>query len=228
MIVSTYQPYFAPFPGFFAKAIRSAILVLMDDVQFPRGTTWLTRNRLKNDQGTLWMTIPVWKKGLGFQRISGVRICHEGRWARKHLASLKAAYANAPYFEDHINFLETIFSEYFEKLIDLNLEIIRYLMNQLGIAARIRLLSELDIQAKEPALSIEICKKLGSSRFLAQISAKKYLDEKGFREAGIELIMFNPHPAVYPQLWGPFIPNLSALDLLFNCGPKALDILRKV
>jgi len=98
MIISAYQPYFAPFSGFFAKALRSDLLVIMDRVQFPRGTTWLTRNRFKNDQGTLWMTIPVWKKGLGLQKIDEVRICHEGRWARKHLVSLKSAYANAPFF----------------------------------------------------------------------------------------------------------------------------------
>jgi hypothetical protein len=29
---------------------------------------------------------------------------------------------------------------------------------------------------------------------------------------------------VYPQLWGDFIPDLSAFDLLFNCGPKAREI----
>ena len=45
MIVSVNQPYFAPFPGFFRKAALSDILVLLDNVQFPRGTTWMTRNR---------------------------------------------------------------------------------------------------------------------------------------------------------------------------------------
>jgi len=70
MILSTSQPYFSPFPGFFLKAFLSDIFVVLDEVQFPRGTTWLTKNRFKNDQGTLWMTVPVWKKGLGLQKIS--------------------------------------------------------------------------------------------------------------------------------------------------------------
>ena len=226
MIVSAYQPYFAPYPGFFSKALHSDILVLMDAVQFPQGTTWLTRNRFKNDQGTLWMTIPVWKKGLGLQRIDEIRICHQGRWARKHLASLKTAYAKAPFFESHLVFLEELFTDNLEKLIDLNLKIIRHLMKHLQISARIVLLSELEIQAKEPRLSVEVCKKLGASEFLAQSSAKKYLDQEAFRKAGIGLQFFYPRPPVYPQLWGPFIPNLSAFDILFNCGPKGYDILK--
>lgn len=227
MIISAYQPFFAPFPGFFAKALRSDMLVIMDAVQFPLGATWLTRNRFKNSQGTLWMSIPVWKKGLGLQRINEVKICHERPWAKKHLGSLETAYANAPFFEDHLSFLETLFSERFEKLIDLNLNIIQYLKKHLGISARVTLLSDLGIEAKEPQLSVEIAKKLGASHFLAQNSAKKHLDERAFRKAGIELTFFNPRPSVYPQLWGPFIPNLSTFDLIFNCGPKASDILER-
>ncbi len=69
MIVSAYQPFFAPFSAFFSKAMHSDIFVLMDEVSFPLGTTWLTRNRLKNDQEALWMTVPVRKKGLGLQKL---------------------------------------------------------------------------------------------------------------------------------------------------------------
>ena len=227
MIVSAYQPYFAPFTGFFSKAIRSDILVLMDAVQFPRGTTWLTRNRFKNDQGTLWLTVPVWKKGLGFQKITEVKICHEGRWAKKILAGLKTAYARAPFFENHLEFLEAVFLGRFEKLIDLNVALIRHVIKHLQIPVKVVLLSELGIEAAEPSLSLEICKKLGASCFLAQSSAGKYLDAAIFQAAGIQLRFFRPRPPIYPQLWGTFIPNLSVFDLLFNCGPAAKKVLRK-
>ncbi len=227
MIVSAYQPYFAPFCGFFSKALRSDILVLMDAVQFPRGTTWLTRNRFKNDQGALWITIPVWKKGLGLQKINEVKICHEGRWSKKFPASLRTAYVNAPFFENHLNFLKEVFSEKFERLIQMNVAIIRYIMAHLQIPAKVLLQSELGIEAKEPRLSVEVCKALGASHFLAQSGARKYLDEKTFQKANIQLMFFNPRSPVYPQLWGPFIPNLSIFDLIFNCGPAASSVLKK-
>jgi len=227
MIVSAYQPYFFPFPSFFAKALGSDCFVLLDTVQFPRGTTWLTRNRLKNDNGTLWMTIPVWKKGLGLQKINQVKICHQGRWAKKHMASLKTAYARSPFFEEHLAFLEEVFSTGYERLVDMNLKIILHIMRHLSIGTRVLLLSDLDIDAREPDLSVEICKKLGATSFLAQSSIKKHLREKSFKEHGINLVFFSTVPLIYPQLWGDFIPNLSAFDLLFNCGPRSSAILSR-
>jgi len=173
------------------------------------------------------MTIPVWKKGLGLQQIREVKICREGRWTRKHLESFKTAYAKAPFFEDHLPFLEELFGEPYENLVDLNRTIIEYLMVHLGITARILFLSDLAIDSKEPQLSVEVCKRVGGSTFLAQASAKKYLNAEPFQKEGIALEFFSARPLVYPQLWGEFAFNLSALDLLFMCGPKAGAILHR-
>jgi hypothetical protein len=225
MIISANQPYFCPFPGLFHKAYLSDVLVILDAVQFPQGTTWLSRNRFKNAQGPLWMTIPVWKRGLGLQNINQVRICYEGRWQRKHLESLKSAYGNAPYFENHLSFIEEMFSSLFEKLVDLNLAIIGHLMNCIQIKTRLVLLSELGVKGRGTQLLIEICKALNASSFLAQSQTKKYLDADLFQKDGTELRYFRYSAPIYPQLWGDFLANLSTFDLVFNCGPKAHDIL---
>ena len=225
MILSANQPYFAPFPGFFYKAYRSDIFVLLDDVQFPHGTTWISRNRFKGHQGALWLTVPVRKKGLGLQKICQVRICHEGRWAKKHLESLKTAYKKAPYLTEHLEFLNEMFSEKNETLIDLNLAVIRYLMKSLDIQTQTVLLSELHAPSTGSRRLVDLCKELGAGQFLAQASAKKYIDERLFEHAGVELKFFTPPIPIYPQLWGDFLANLSVLDLVLNCGPKAREIL---
>lgn len=225
MILSIERPYFAPFPGFFYKAHLSDVLVILDSVQFPRRTTWISRNRFKNNLGTLWMTVPVWKKGLGLQKISDVRICYDFRWRRKHLESLKVAYANAPYFEEHLPFWEELFSSMPERLIGLNMKIIRYLLGVLQIHTNIVLLSELGIQATGELLLLEICRRMGSFHFMAPYSARKHFNQSLFREAGIRIEYLRVPSPVYPQLWGDFVPDLSAFDLIFNCGPRARDIL---
>lgn len=226
MVISASPPFFCPFPGFFYKALYSDVLVILDDIQFPRGTTWINRNRFKNDQGVLWLTIPVWKKGLGLQNINQVRICPEGRWQRKHLQSLKSAYGHAPYLGDHLPFLEEVFARPWEKLGELNLAIIRHLMGSLQIETRLVLLSELGIRAKGTQLLIGICRALEASTFLAPRQAEKYLDAALFQERGIALSFFKYQAPIYPQLWGDFLANLSTFDLIFNCGPRARDILR--
>ena len=171
------------------------------------------------------MTIPVWKKGLGLQKIDDVRICHDFHWTRKHVESLKVAYANAPYFADHLAFVEEMFSSRIEKLALLNLKIIRYLLNELQIRTEVVLLSELGVEARGELLPVEICGKAGCRRFLTQDSARKYLNLDLFMQAGIQVEHFRVPSPIYPQLWGDFIPDLSTFDLVFNCGPKARDIL---
>jgi hypothetical protein len=225
MILSANQPYFAPFPGFFYKIALSDIFVILDRVQFPRGTTWINRNRFKHDQGTLWITVPVWRKGLGLQRIDEVRICHERQWARKHLTGLKTAYARAPYVKEHVSLLEEIFSDRFERILDLDMAVIHHLMNALNIRTKVLFLSDLGVLSRGSERLVEICRRLGASRYLAQSAAKKYLDESAFHQAGIEIEYFTPPAPVYPQLWGNFIGHLSTFDLVFNCGPKSHDIL---
>jgi hypothetical protein len=141
------------------------------------------------------------------------------------LESLKNAYAKAPYVEEHISFLEALFSTKFEKLIDFNLKIIRYLMKYLQVDTKITLSSELEIRAKGDEFLIEICKRLGASKFLVQSAARKHFDADRFKKEGIRLTDVKFPSPVYPQLWGRFIPNLSALDLVLNCGYKAHDIM---
>lgn len=228
MIVAAQQPYFAPYTGFFLKAFLADVLVIMDRVQLPMKSTWITRNRFKNSEGMLWLRVPVWKKGLGLQTISDVRISDERGWRRKHIEGFKAAYSHAPFFDEHLPFLEALYSDSYERLCELNLKIIRYLFGCLGIKAQLRLLSEMGVDAKEPLLSVEIARCLGASHFLAQSSARKFLDKKAFRQSGIEPVFFTRRPVPYPQLWtGGFFRNLSVFDLIFNCGPKACEIIMK-
>ncbi len=224
MILATNQPYFAPYPGFFHKAHLADMLVVLDDVQFPQTTTWVTRNRSKNDQGTLWMTIPVLKKGLGLQEISAVKICHAGNWKTKHLRSFASAYAHAPYLADHLGLLEHVLSARFDHILDLDMEIIGYILNFLDIDTRVIMMSQLNVSGKGQQLVIDICKAVGAARYLVQSSALAYYDRHRFETAGIELVPLKIPDFIYPQMWADFIANLSILDMMFTIGDKTRDI----
>lgn len=225
MIVACYQPYFMPWPGFFAKAMRADLLVLLDNVQFPLGNSWMSRNRIKTKDGQLWISVPVLRKGRGLQQIDRVEIFNERNWGKRHCQRLAYAYHHAPYFPEHQRFFETVFQQRWTHLLQLNLSILDYLRDVLEIKTPFQLNSQLGIRARGTELLVEICRKVEADVYLSSAPGKKHLDEKMFQKAGIEVRYFKYHPPAYPQLWGPFLPNLSVVDLLFNCGPKSKEII---
>jgi hypothetical protein len=124
-----------------------------------------------------------------------------------------------------LQFAETVFSTGFDRIIDLNMAIIDHLMLNLGIDTEVRRLSELGIKTGGDHLLIELCRFFGASTYQTLAAAGKHLDAGLFENAGIELCYVKFPSWVYPQLWGDFIPDLSAFDLLFNCGTKAREIM---
>jgi hypothetical protein len=227
MTVTTHQPIFLPWPGFFYKALCADIMVLLDAVQFPRGRSWMTRNRLKCDQGEFWLRVPVWKTGRGKQRMRDVTICDTSNWRRKHRYSLREQYAHAPYLADYLPPLEAIYSRSHRHLVDLNLELIRFLWDALGLQSRLVLQSDLAVSGTGTELLVAICGALDTDTYVTLPFVEKHLDLAQFQADGIAVCFARFRPPIYPQLWGPFRYNLSTLDLLLNCGPKSLDIIAR-
>jgi hypothetical protein len=224
MIVCAHQPIFLPWPGFFHKAAHADRVVLLDDVQFPRGRSWLNRNRLKNEVGELWLTVPVMKKGLGLQAIREVEVYTGVNWRRKHLGGIRQNYVHAPYFADYYWDIEAIYGQNHSRLAEITTELIGYLMQALSIRTEVLQQSSLGISGKGTDLFINICRQLGADRFLALSSAEKFIDRDAMARHGIEVVRALYRPMIYPQLWGDFVCNLSVLDLLFNCGPRSREI----
>lgn len=225
MIITTHQPIFLPWPGFFHKAFNADTIVILDQVQFPIGRGWMNRNRLKSEQGELWLTVPVWKKGRGKQRIQDVEICDQADWRRRHLRGIHHMYANAPYRDDYLPKLESIYARNHQHLVDLNLDLIRLLWDGIGLKSRLVLQSELDISGKGSELLASICRALDADTYVTLPIVEKYLDAEIFRANNIRLDFTRFTPPVYPQLWGDFRYNLSSLDLLLNCGPKSRKLI---
>jgi hypothetical protein len=224
MMIACHHPNFIPWPGLFFKAMKAQRLVLLDDVQFPLGGSWVNRNRLKNDQGELWLTVPVWKRGRSLQRIDQVEICNDENWQRKHLFSLEHAYKHAPYWEEHGRLCRDIYHRRWHRLLELNLAALDYLWDALGFDQPFIVSSTLAIESKGSQRLVDICQALGARTYLAVYSARKYLDPEVFSRHGIEVVFYKYYPPTYPQLWGDFLGNLSILDLLFICGPKSAKI----
>ncbi|MEE4351391.1 MAG: WbqC family protein [Desulfatiglans sp.] len=224
MIVATHQPIFLPWSGFFHKAAHADRLVLLDEVQFPLGRSWITRNRLKNEQGVLWLRVPVMKKGRGLQIIREVEIYNEREWRKKHLTSIKQNYIHAPYFTDHYPSIEKIYRKNHLLLSEYNIELISYLMDAMSLHAKLIRQSDLGVHGKGTGLLIDICHALGADQYISLPGAERHIDFELMASSGINVARTHFRPPIYPQLWNDFIFNLSSLDLLLNCGPRSREI----
>lgn len=202
---------------------RVDVFVLYDDVQFDKGG-WRNRNRIKTPQGAQWLTVPVLHPAEGPQQIRDVRIHQATNWPRKHWKSIQQNYSKAAYFDDYAPELHAILHKGHEFLLDLDVELIHWLAEAMGIDTPTVLSSELAVSGGRIERLAGIIRALGGSRFYEGAAGRDYIDPSEFERAGITVSFQDFQHPVYPQLHGHFISHLSSIDLLLNCGPESLAI----
>lgn len=231
MIVAGHQPNFMPFLGFFDKMIKSDFFVYVDHVQY-RKKQWQNRNRVRTRHGSAgWtnITVPVYSSGRRYQRIVDVNICNQDKWGEDVWHTIYYSYKNAPYFDEYADFFEDTFTKTtWNKLTDLNIWIIEYLKDALGIEKTMIRSSDYRFMGKKTWLLIEMCQLFECDTYLSGSGrgTREYVKLEEFERMGLKhrFQEFN-HP-VYHQMYKPFVPNMSAVDLLFNHGEESGDVLR--
>jgi hypothetical protein len=216
MIVSVHQPQYLPWLGYFHKIAKSDCFVFLDEVQY-KVREYQNRNRIRIKDGDIWLTVPIISKGKGRQNICEVEIDNDFPWAKRHLKSLKDWYARAGFLSGHIGFFEEVYSRKWDKLVDLNIYIIDYLLTQFGITPPVYSESKLGTTKMSTERIIEICDKLKADTYLSGIGGKDYLEQKKFDEAGIKLIYQDFTHPVYRQ---QFMADKSDFLRLTCCSTK--------
>lgn len=228
MIATGHQPNYLPYLGFFHKITLADVFVIVDTVQYvKRGPFgWMNRNKIRTAEGWQWLTIPVLSKGKYLQPINETQIDNSKDWSRKHWRSIEFYYRKTPFFTNYRAFFEEVYHKKWDCFADLSETIIRYVIDQLGIKVKITKTSILGTEGKSTDLIIDICRKLGAEAYVHGAHGKDYVDEAKFAPYNIKCLWQDFQHPVYRQLYQPFMSGMSVIDLLFNCGPASLDILR--
>ena len=224
MNVVILQPSYIPWRGYFEQIRRADLFIFYDDVQYDKHG-WRNRNQIKTAQGRQWLTIPVHSKGVteGIA-IKDVRIDWSKPWGKNHLKALTFAYNKSPYFKDYLPLLESFYNRRDECLADFTIETTILLSRELGIAStRFLRSSELPgIDGIKTDRLVQILKQVGAKHYLSGPSARDYIEQEKFVEAGITLEYMEYNYPEYPQLYPPFDPYVTVLDLLFMAGKDAI------
>lgn len=223
--VAGHQPNLYPYGGFFAKIASVDTFVIVDNTQYVK-KQYHNRNRVLLHNGqTMWLTIPVQNAGNFKQKINEVEIDNAANWNKKHTKTLIANYKKAPFFSQYFPQFEALLDKDWHVLFHFNLAFIKLCMEILGIDTPVLIASEENIEGKASELILEICLKTGSDTYLHGKHSRDYVDFDFLSQAGIKNLIQDFQAQSYPQRNEVFVPNLSIIDVLFNCGTKSKDIL---
>ena len=211
------QPTYLPWLGYFDLIKKSDTFVFLDHVNFSK-QSWQQRNRIRDRNGEIMLTVPVHKPKNDENSINKILIDQLKIPHIKHLKSIKACYGKSKNFNLIFDELEEIYNEKHKFLVDLNFSLIKYGCKKLKIESKIHYSSSMNIEGKKIEGIIEICKKTNSNNYLSPVGARDYItNSKIFIENKINLKYHNyDHPVYYQMGYNNFISHLSFIDYLFN------------
>jgi hypothetical protein len=224
MIVGIIQPNYLPWRGYFDIIDDVDIFIFYDDIQYTKND-WRNRNKIKTSNGTGWITVPVNHKHLS-QLICNTSIDYSQNWINKHTNLFNQWYKKAQYFDMYIDEILKILMMKHPTISELNITLSRWIIKQLNIKTKLYLSSEFNVHGSKTDRLIRLLKKVNATSYLSGPAAKQYIDENLFRDADIGLLYKLYEYTNYPQLHGTFEPNVSTIDLLFNCGPESRNYLK--
>jgi len=224
------QPSYIPWRGYFDQILQADLFVFYDDVQYDK-RGWRNRNRIKTSTGPLWLSIPVFNRGAQTEHIPihEIRVVWDRPWNQEHWNSIRMAYSKAPFFSQYAGLVEEIYTGKPEMLADFTIESTIALARAIGIDhTRFLRSSKIDgVDGAKTDRLISILKKVDATQYISGPSAKDYIEDEKFAEAGIALEYMQYDYAEYPQLYPPFDPQVSIIDTLFMMGNDTLSTIQR-
>ncbi|MFL5730544.1 MAG: WbqC family protein [Cytophagaceae bacterium] len=217
------QSNYIPWKGYFDLINLADEFIFYDDVQYTTAD-WRNRNRIKTPDGLRWLTIPV---GDDINRnVNEVEFAGQG-WKRKHKDILIQHYRYAKHFPSYRFLLDMLYDNQINNLSAYNQYTIREICKALHVSTRFSNSTDYKREEGKTGRLVGMLKQAEATHFICGPAARSYLDEEMIRQAGIHLSYFDysGYPQ-YPQLYGDFSHEVSALDLIFNMGDESARYLK--
>jgi hypothetical protein len=221
-IVAIHQPNFFPWLGFFHKIAHCDEFIVLDHVtNNPRQGIWTRRVKLIIHETERWWSVPLVKpKGQHVQPINEMRVnTSDPALLEKQRESLHRSYKKAPFYEEVAAIVDAFFAVE-EPLIALrNTRCITTLCQRLGIDTPFVLSSDMSYTVTAAELMLELTYLRNGDCYYCGGGADGYMDQALFVEKKVGLVYQNFKHPVYSQFNSKeFVPGLSILDAIANCG----------
>ena len=215
MILAAHQPAYLPWLGYFDKLIRSDIFIFLDTVQYEKNS-FINRNCIKTQQGSVWLTVPVKSKGHLRSSLLETEIDNKQPWKKKHLKSIYQNYRKAPRFDECYAKIEAVYAKEYGLLSDLCWDHLMFWLQELGLKKKLIRSSELPIDSNKSKLVLDLCTYFKADYYISGALGKGYLQIEDFQQAGIAIEFQDYQHPIYPQLYGEFVSNMGIVDFWMN------------
>jgi len=184
--------------SYFHTIQKYAMPIVIEQYEHFQKQSFRSRASIATANGIQDLIVPIIHAKKDLVPIKDTRISYEFDWQRLHWLSLQAAYRSSAYFEYYEDDFAQFYTQKHEFLLDYNIKQLELMLKMFKIKRDISFTEEYFREVPE-ALD-----------FRNVIHPKKasLLEEP------------KPYYQVFEQKNG-FIPNLSAIDVLFNQGPQA-------
>ena len=177
--------------------------------------SYRNRCRFYAADGVQALSFPIVHEG-GFHKhqVSEVRVDYSTPWLIQHKRAIVSAYRTSAYFEYYQDELFDILDSKPEKLLDLNMSLLRFFIEKTGLRVDLRL-----TEKYSPDGSVEgglQCQDL-----------RELIHPKRPDTILSDLALEKPYFQVFAPKHG-FQSNLSVMDLLFNEGPDSILYLKNI
>ncbi len=226
MKIGISQPTYLPWCGYIALINYVDKFIFLDHVQFEK-RSWHQRNYIKSNNSKLLLTVPVISKGLRDQKICKTKINFDQDFTNKHITAIRQSYSKSKFFKLYSEEIFNILRYKYEKLVDLNVNLIIYFCEVLNINTKIDFSSNHHFTSGGSQYLLDCCRKFNCYEYISTIGSKNYLNEEDFEKNNIKLNYYQFEYKSYKQIGDKFLSNLSILDVLFNLGPDTIDYLKE-
>lgn len=221
MKVAIHQPHYFPWMGYLDKMAKVDKFILLDEVQIEKGSNMYRNKVITWDSKEKYLTVGYEKKGSLNKPFSQIRIDNSIEWQKRQQDFIWNNYKKAKYFDEIWETIQFIFNKKYMYLFDVLMDSIEIEKKIFGINTEIVLQSKLPSMegVYKNELLVSLCQSVGADKYLSGNGAKKYMNIQVFEEKKIDVEYQQFKYPIYHQ-FGEFVPNLSAIDILFHCGKE--------
>lgn len=228
MTLAIFQPYFLPYLGYWQLLAMADRFVVYDNIEYTK-KGWINRNRYLKDGAAAYFTVPL-KKGSDFLTVAERQVAADFDRG-KLLRTLSASYRRAPQFDAAFPLIERLveapMANLFEFVHHSLIEVARFLEIRTPMMVSSTIAIDHQLRAEQRVLAL--CRAIGADRYVNPIGGQALYSPAAFAAESIRLDFVQARPIEYPQFDGPFVPNLSILDvLMFNSKASVRAMLSEV